>query len=256
MMEPVLNVTVGGIRFEGSPSLLSGFVIGPDGLTGWDESTPGREGAGGDRPNAHGSFDPRMYRSGRSITLTGHILAENPLQLEAMKLRLTSILSEGEKGRLEVERVNDTLWAFVRVTSARAVDLDGRTASFIVQMVAADPRRYGTLTVFGPGSSVSVNHRGNTHAIPTIVVTGSMPSGYAINGPGGKQYRVTQGLAAGQTHEIRMRNGWLYRDGDLQFGAVSRAQIWTIPPYGNTTISLDPVSGSGQIQVRVRKTIM
>ena len=103
---------------------------------------------------------------------------------------------------------------------------------------------------------MQVMHRGNTPGIPTIRVTGTMPSGYTINGPGGREYVVEQALTAGQTHEIRMRTGWLYRNGSLQRSAVSRMQTWAIPSASLTTMTLDPVSGSGQMTVLLHDTFM
>lgn len=255
MSDALLEMRVAGVQFTGSPLARSGFVIAPDGLTGWAESTAGRDN-GGDRPNAHGSFDVPMYRQARSITATGHILADSPEELEAMRDRITGLLSDGESGRLAVQTVNDTRWADIRVVSARAPEIDKRTASFIVQMVAADPRRYGEVNPFGPGTSLQVFHRGNTPAIPTIRVTGSMPSGYKITGPGGREYVVSQALSGGQTHEIRMRTGWLYRNGALQRAAVSRMQTWAIPPGVVASMGLVPVSGSGQMEVLLPNTFM
>lgn len=255
MSDALLEVRLAGVHFNGNPRAGSGLVIAPGGLTGWSESPSGTDN-GGQRPNAHGAFDVPMYRAARAITLSGHVLAESPYDLEKMRDRITGLLGDGESGELVVQTVADARRANVRVVTARAPELDKQTASFIVQMVAADPRRYGEPNPFGPDTSLQVSHRGNTLGIPTIRVTGSMPSGYKITGPGGREYVVSQGLSSGQVHEIRFRTGWLYRNGALQRSAVSRMQTWAIPPDGRTAMSLVPVSGSGQMEVEVADTFM
>lgn len=255
MADAVLEVSLAGVRFDGAFQARSGFVIAPDGFTGWSES-PSATQNGGDRPNSHGSFDVPMYRRSRVIGLSGHVLADGPYELEDMRDTLTGLLSDGEREPLYVQTVAGVRWANVRVVTARAVELDKRTASFTVQMVAADPRRYGDMNKFGPDTGFQVFHHGNTPAIPIIRVTGSMPSGYKITGPGGREYVVSQALSSGQTHEIRMRTGWLYRNGALQRSAVSRMQTWAIPRGQAVSMSLVPVSGTGQMTVLLPDTWM
>lgn len=255
MPDSLLNVRIGGIEFEGDPRSDHGYVIEPGGLSGWDESTPGRQ-SGGERPNAHGAFNVPLFRTARTITVTGHILARSGFEFEHMKERLTGLGADGTRPRLQVEKLLGTMWTDVRVMSARTVDMDARTGSFIVQMVANDPRRFRELNEFGPGTSLSVFHRGNTVGIPVIRVTGTMPSGYTINGPNGRSYVVTQALTSGQEHEIRMRTGWLYRNGAVQRTAVSRMETWGIPAGQPVAMSLTPASGSGQMTVSQYDTFM
>ena len=81
-----------------------------------------------------------------------------------------------------------------------------------------------------------------------------MPSGYRVNGPGGAQFIVSAALTSGVTHRLDFVNGWLYRNGVLTQGAVSRAQVFTIPPGAPSTVSLTPVSGSGSLTVKVTET--
>lgn len=250
------TVNLGGIIFEEWPvDLDESYAIAPGGLSGWDESTAGRQ-AGGDRPTSHGMFDGVMYRTGRAVTLTGTVLARHAGMLREMRDRLTGVGADGKLVRLQVNWGGLVRWADVRVVSARAPEIDETTAEFIVSMTAADPRRYGPAQVFGPATTVTVRHRGNTMAIPTVTVTGSMPSGYKVTGPGGREYVVSQALLAGQTHQIDMRTGWLYRDGVLQRQAVTKAQRFSIPVATDAVVTLVPVSGSGLITVGVADTFM
>lgn len=253
----MLNVRLAGLTFEDWPRRADrAYVIEPGGLTGWDESTDGRSN-GGDRPSAHGGFDVPIFRSQRVVTVTGSILADTQKRLVHMQDRLTGLLSEGGVGRLQVTTDADVKWTDVRVHSARCPALDERTARFSVQLLAADPRRYRSTNTFGPAVTVTPLHLGAAIAVPKITVTGNMPGGYRINGPGGRQYVVTQGLAAGQTHEIDMETGWLTLNGVWQRAGVSRAETWGIRPgRPQEAMTLVPVSGSGLMTVRVIDTFM
>jgi hypothetical protein len=73
-----------------------------------------------------------------------------------------------------------------------------------------------------------------------------MPSGYKLVCDG-VEYVVTQSLAAGQTHKVDMRDRILTRNGVAQLGAVSAPRRISIPAYSPKTISLVPVSGTGQL---------
>lgn len=254
-----LNIWVGSLHIAGvgrDRLQPTPFILAKQGLAGWDESTNGRDN-GGDRPTEHGKYDVPLLRSGRAITVTGTILADSQQKLEALRDKITALGADGQAVRFMVEKPGEHRYANVRVVSAKTIDIDPTTASFVLQLVAADPRRYGDTRQYGPDTTVGARHFGTTQAIPTIYIKGSMPAGYRILGPGGREFRVRQPLVSGQLHEIRMRTGWLYRDGVLQAGAVTRAQLWTIPPgKGFTDTTIVPNSGTGQIEVRVRDTFM
>lgn len=254
----MLEVRLDGVELKDWPNTIEqGFVIERKGLSGWFESTEGRSAGGGDRPAGHGAFDVPILRSGRAITVTGHILARTQTELESMQDQLTGLLGDGQSGELEVQTDTGTKSASVRVMSARAPEHDERTAAFILQLFAADPRRYGVTRTKGPATSANPTHKGGAIAAPRIRVTGAMPSGYRINGPGGRSYVVTQALAAGQTHEIDMETGFLFRNGVWQKSATSRAETWGVPPgVASTPMTLVPVSGSGLMTVFTKDTWM
>ena len=246
----MLKVRLDGVELRDWPDASGiGFVIEPGGLSGWFESTDGRMN-GGDRPAAHGAFDVPVLRGGRTISVKGHIFAETSTALEAMQDQFTGLLADGQSDELEVQTSAGTKSATVRVVSAKAPELDETTATFLLQLFAADPRRYGKSRVVGPGTSLNPTHKGRATAAPLIRVTGAMPGGYRINGPGGRQFIVSQALSSGQTHEIDMQTGWLTRNGVWQRTAVSRAETWGVPPgVASTPMTLVPVSGSGQMTV-------
>ncbi len=248
-----------GVQFFGWPIAFDRFMylIGPGGIEGWFEGVGGRRN-GGDRPAAHGSFDVPVFRSERTPSITGTILASSREELEHGKNRLTGLLADGEVGRLTVHGDYGSSWADVRQMGVKLGSVDGFEADFQIQFVASDPRRYGETQTF-TGTSVQPYHYGNATAIPVIEVTGSLPTGYRVNGPDGRQYRVGQALSSGQTHRIDMSTGWLYRNNVLQTaaGVVTRYQTWGIPP-GSTGVamSLTPNSGSGSMTVKVLDTFL
>lgn len=254
----MLEVRLDGVEMKGrEKNLEQGISIGPRGLAGWFESTAGRPAGGGDRPSAHGAFDVPVLRAPRAITISGNILARTQTELESMQNQIICLFADGQAGALEVQTDSGTKSAIVRVQSAKAPETDERTASFIIQLTAADPRRYGETRTKGPATSVNPTHKGRAIAAPRIQVTGAMPSGYRIDGPGGRAYVVTQPLAAGQTHVIDMETGFLYLNGVWQESGTSRAETWGVPPgVASTPMTLVPVSGAGLMTVFTKDTWM
>lgn len=207
------------------------------------------------RENAHGRFPAPGYLAPRPIAWGGLILTNTPAEQEHAIRRLSG--SSGLEGADRLVADGDTtVWVDVepvRIANPEVL-VPGKIASYEVRVEAPDPFLFGETHVFGPATSTSVYHYGNANAVPVVEVTGSMPSGYRVNGPGGAQFVVSQALSSGQTHRLDFRTGWLYRNGTLQQGAVSRAQTWVIPPGLPVAMSLTPVLGSGQMTVRVPDT--
>lgn len=205
------------------------------------------------RPNAHGSFPAPGFFDARRISWSGLVLTQSAAEQEHAIRALSGLLGGGT-GRLAVQGPS-TVWADVRRVSVEARILrPGESASYSIVVEAPDPFLYGETETFGPDTSVTVYHYGNTDAAPDVTVTGTMASGYRVNGPGGAQYIVSQALTAGQTHRIDFNTGWLYRNGVLQQGAVSRAETFTIPAGVAFAMSLTPVSGSGLMTVKLTET--
>lgn len=206
-----------------------------------------------DRPNAHGSFPAPGFFDARRISWSGLVLTTSAGEQDHAIRDLSGLLGGGTE-RLTAQG-SSRVWSDVRRVSVESRILrPEETASYSIVVEAPDPLLYGETATFGPAASASVYHYGNTDAAPDVTITGTMPSGYRVNGPGGAQYIVTQALAAGQTHRIDFNTGWLYRNGVMQQGAVSRAQTFTIPPGAPSTMSLTPVSGSGLMTVKLTDT--
>lgn len=205
------------------------------------------------RPNAHGSFPAPGFFDVRRISWSGLVLTKSVADQEHAIRALSGLLG-GRTARLTIHG-DTTVWADVRRVSVEARVLrTGETASYSIVVEAPDPFLYGSTATFGPATSVLVYQYGTADAAPDVTITGAMPSGYRVNGPGGAQYIVSQALASGQTHRIDFNTGWLYRNGVLQQGAVSRAQVFLIPRGPASTVSLTPVSGSGFMTVKLTDT--
>lgn len=252
----MLRARVGRILFEADPADPDrAFMIEPDGLTGWDDGTAVRRESAA-RPGRHGSFSGPATRDSRVVSITGWVLASSPTSLMRMCRDLSGILADGESERMVVEQSGETTWAEVELTDLPTVRVRGASeleANFQIQFWAADPRRYGAENTYPSGF---VHHFGNFPAIPVVEVTGAMGAGYAIHGPEGRRFVVTQPLLSGQTHRIDMRTGRLYRDGVLQIGAVSNGGTWTIPPAKAVPMTLVPVVGGGVMTVKVLDTFI
>lgn len=247
-----LSIRVAGVEFSSHlrPS-GEGFGIGPDGFDGWDDGVAVKADTVS-RPSGHGDFDIPGFLEARIVSMSGTCVAKSPQKLAWFGAQLAGLLADGS-GRVVVDRVGEVRWGTARIapgstTKFKVNGANPKHAAFQVQLKFADPRKYGGSRPFTPATSLSLIHYGNFLSLPVLEVTGSMPSGYSIAGPGGRLFTVAQALATGQTHRINMATGRLYRDGALQVGVVSRADMWGIPGGSlGVQYSLVPVSGAGLI---------
>ncbi|GAA5198506.1 hypothetical protein [Microbacterium jejuense] len=238
-----------GLEFVGDGGAAT-FTLGRNGLVGWFEGV-GTRGEQTARSVADGDHVSPAFLTGRLITLTGLVLgASTEAALSAL-----SALPRRTLGQFAVESDDSDTWALVRRLDKPDISVDawGSAVSYQLRLYAPDPFRYGEEVISSSGTEVSIAHAGNTVAVPVIEVSGSMPSGYEIASQG-KRYVVTQALTSGHTHVIDMANGFLTLDGDLQVGAVSRCETFTIPRGAGATVTITPVSGSGSIVVHTVDT--
>ena len=245
-----LSVRVGAVEFKGLTD--KGFLIGPEGFKGWDDSTPTKR-QSVDRPWAHGAFGIRGFRDVRVVTLAGHCFADSEQQLNWYDSQLTGLLADGDIGRIVVEHSGVTTWADCYLDDETQFDMiaAGALATFQIKFWCPNPRKFGDAHTFASG--VPAFHYGNFPATPVHVVSGAM-SGYTIYGPAGKQYVVTAPVVAGHPHTIDMATGYLSIDGAVVAGAVSQADTWAIPAGAQVTHALVPTSGSGTLATTVIDT--
>lgn len=247
-----VRADVAGLPFWGAlPASGFGFVVDPDGLEGLDDGVTVK-GESVSRPSQHGDYELPTYLESRIVSLSGNCLADSPERLGQLRRQFTGLLV-GAVGNVVFEHLGSTVWGRAglapgvqkkfKVNAATSTD-----ARFQLQLKFADPRLFGESRAFAAATSLSLQHYGNFLSLPVLEVTGSMPSGYSVNGPDGRKFTVTQALTAGQTHRIDMNTGRLYRNGVLQVGWVSRTETWGIPAGSlGVPYTLAPVSGTGLI---------
>ncbi len=259
-----LRIRVEDLLILGRPPLgesrPKGLFVGPDGFEGWEDGGGDARRDAVDIPNGHGEFDSPVYLGARVVSVDGWALAPTPGELGHLRSRVMGLGATGDRFQLTVDQYGVSSWAMARRGGKPSFKDAGirsglHRASFQLQFVCVDPRRYGDENVFGPGTAPLAWHFGNFPAAPVLEVTGNMPSGYTVVAAA-RSFVVSQALTSGQTHRIDMRTGQLFRNGVLQVGAVSQANLWTIPPGARYSHTLTPVSGSGQVKVIVLDTFV
>lgn len=198
---------------------------------------------------------PNVMRDPRIITINGTVHARSMWELGHFEdLLRDCLIGKTETAPFVWREYGRTRWCQVRRYRGWAFTrIDGTgLATFTARFRAPSQLIFGDETTYGPATSVEVVNRGTFAAYPVIEVTGSMPSGYSITS-NGRSYVVAQGLSAGQTHTVDMRNGVLLRNGVAQVGAVT-APRKLLSPTGRRTFTLDPVSGSGLMTLTHRDT--
>ena len=254
-----LVVTVEDVQFQAGEGQYGFFLSRFD---GWFDGVDMRVDAP-DRPLAPGAFDAPGYAGARLIELSGLCHAQSAEQLTYFGRVLTGLLGAGELGQITVREPGLTTWASVcRLDKPDfRVVLWGQTASYSVQFIAHDPRKYGEVTEFTRPqySTFSSNHRGNTTASPVYVIDGDFPNGYELRGPNGLKYRVTIPVQVGYPHEIDMLTGLLRVGGNVATsGGIEIADTWRIASGRFIDQQLAPIGGvgSGTVTARVTDTFI
>lgn len=214
-----------------------GFYIDDDGFEGWNDGSDIRRDET-DRPQGHGSFDVPGFLSARVVSLSGTCWADTHQKLMWFRSQLTGLLADGAAGQIVVEEGGQTRWATCRLATRTGFAVrseDIRSAEYQIQVWCANPRQFGETREFAGG--IPAFHRGNFPAAPVHTVTG-IGADYTINGPAGKQFTVTTPVTDGHPHTIDMATGFLEVDGAVVSGAVTQADVWSIPGGAQVTHTL------------------
>lgn len=230
----MLEIRIAGREILGRPRDMSrpkGLYVGREGFQGWQGLSSSRREALA-RAVEHGEHDVPVYLGSRVMTVDGWVIAPTDLELGHLSESFTGLLAAG-RSRVEVDQLGETRFADGRVMVAECEDQGSRgryrVATLQLQLVFADPRRYGeTLTApeTGVAAEIQVFHRGNFPAYPVVEIPNA-PSTYAITSPAGT-FTVT-GATAGGTHTVDIRRGRVFRNG-VEMIDVGRGVLWTIPP--------------------------
>lgn len=215
---------------------VSGFRLVE--FTGWDDAPPA-DGEALKKLLNHGLFPSPVFRDARLILASGWALAADETEMWQMQNAMTGVLGDGAEGVLTVDQYGVSTWATVQVWGDAQFRRQGSSlrALWVLNLRATDMRKYGAAVSEGPGASLTVGHAGNFPAIPTVTVTGPQSAPYTVASQG-HSVTVTQALGSGEEHLIDMETGWVYLDGDLQTGATSALDVFTIPKG-------DPVAVTG-----------
>jgi len=252
-MSEVLRIRFGQVHILGRPlegRPVDGLYVKRDGFTGWDDSGDARWEAI-DMPGQHGQFDVPVMQGPRTVTIAGWALARTDRKLAQLRSVVTGLGAEGPL-RPFIDHRGETLWANARrggKTEFRDAGLYHgiRRAGFVLQLVCANPRKYGATRTF-PGGRAAF-HYGNFPAVPKLIVTGSSAGGYTVTGPQGRRITVTAALTSAG-HEIDLATGTLTVGGVPVLGGLTRFEPWTIPPGQ----SVAATTSAGSLTVSVTDT--
>lgn len=239
------RLRLGTLDFDGGVGIDTPYTLAYlKGISGVDirrESQP--------RDLGHGSFVEPGYFDAKRIEWGGLILTDSWDEQDHAIAALGGMRGVSGLTRL-VSQGARRMWADVTRASIPDPEIlvPGRVASYKCEVEVPGVFLFGETNTFS-GSSVQVCHYGNADAVPDVTVVGPRAA-YTISGPGGQLFSVSQALSAGQTHRIDFSQGWVYRNGALQQGAVARAETFTIPP-GSSSLML---ISSGSMTVKVLDT--
>lgn len=252
----MLEIRVAGREIRGDVpdrTRMRGLVVKPNGFQGWQGMSSTRREALA-RAVQHGEHDTPVRLGSRIVTIDGWVLGDDPIDVGELSDSLTGLFA-AERTRVTITHQGKTLWAFGRAVVAECDDsgLDPLVSEFQLQLVFADPRKYGDVATL-PGdrldppistataTSVDVFHYGNFPAFPVIVIP-TAPAAYSITA-GGKTFTVA-GATPGGTHEVHLRNGRVYRNG-TEMPRVGKGDLWTVPPYATVTHA---ISVPGRVKI-------
>lgn len=227
----------------------AGLVLKPDGLQGWQGLPAGRREALA-RAVEHGEHDVPVYLPSRVVTIDAWVLAENEIDLGERSEGVLGIGGAGDRIRTVVGMYGTRRWADGRRLLCEFDDSGIRNdgmlyGSFQLQLVFADPRRYGETNTFPRedlATSISVAHFGNFPAYPIIEIP-SAPAAYSISSPAGTF--AVAGATAGGTHTVDLRRGRVFRNG-VEMLDVGHGDLWTVPPGRGMTHVL---SAPGRVRI-------
>lgn len=263
-----MRVEVGGLEIVDGLGPWTLMALG-----GWHDGVAVRS-QRADRPQAHGTFATRGWRSGRAITVAGEVHVDGHAAAAAARNAITACLADGTFGDMRVTDPDGT------VTSA-LVQLDGKplvtwgpngdVVVFDLQFYAPDPLRYGDpvaldtgfpkpggglrfplftdgaarvgfLDFGAPGTSgrITLTNHGTAAGHPQYTVVGPVPpEGFDIVCvETGERITFSEGVSAGSTLVLDSATGRVLLNGDGdKSGALTRADWFTVPPGGTCTIA-------------------
>lgn len=242
-----------------------------------------------------GVFGGPVFRSGREITVSGAVDCESVTEAERVARELSGMFGPTDGGdsygTLRAVRHPFDLTAEVRldgkptiaVTRDRFGGRAGRIVTWQIPLYAPDPRLYGPAKeyiatppgddygldwpLFGDGLldwgeiqgvNPAIWNNGNAPAFPSIVVSGTIPSGFQL-GDGTGNWLIWQNMVTPSspvvfdfsTHQVLV-------NGSDQTASLSRRDWWSIPPESAISLRFLPIqlSASATCRAIVNDTYM
>lgn len=248
-----LNILCGPARF--SNDIAEGFLIEDGGWQGWNDGVAIRRDETA-RPLAHGDFDAQGYLDARLVTISGKCRAPSPQKLLYYQHQLTGLFRGDDSQKITVQQDGLELWAPARMTGqVTFVPMsDGVTAQFQIHFWCPSPLKFGETRKFA--SNIVGFHYGNFLAYPVHTITGNMPTGYQITGPGGGAIIIGAPVVTGHPHTWDANTGLLTIDGAVIYGNTIRADTWFYSPGAQFAQILTPATGSGTLSTAVTDTFI
>lgn len=222
-------------------------------LDGW-WSSPEPKGHTEERENADGDYDLPVHYAARYVTIGGSVRTKGHAQQHQAMNRFTGLLRS--RSRLQVSGHGPTQWAdVVRASSLKIEPLTDTYAQWQVRVKAPDSRKFGDANVYilSPGQTLPLFHYGNADASPIFDITGDMPAGYTLRGPGSKTFVSPTAVSAERPHYLDMSEGLLKVRGYYWTGQTGNADLWAVPP-GQQVNTGFTATGTGTAKVTVYDT--
>lgn len=257
-MTTILFAGVAPLTMTDLPVTAEGFYFNE--LTDWYAGAESKS-AVNERAQADGAFGIGTdWRSSLAVTIGGYFLGDTP---EAAVLASESLSSINSGGRKVPVAVTDSVRTTSRSMSVRLVsipDFKGRASfTFTIDMIAADPLRYGvdqsvttgppmsgggllfplgtTPTAYwdfgadGQSGRVSVTNDGTAAVWPTLTATGGMSGGFvATNVTTGATVRFERPIPDDSVVSVNQRTGRASIDGQSDVsGFITQREFFSVP---------------------------
>lgn len=275
------TIAVGGLVLNDSPAPDEYEVLWTfDDVDGWHDG-PSVSVESQARGIGHGLFGQVGSRGGRTITVTGDMVAPDRALAADSVDQLTSLLAGGVFGRFDFYDA-DQGWRWADVQIAATPDLAWETelhCRFQLQFIAPDAYRYGQTSTasvgfaassgsgmvfplfpngvmdFGPlpdFGTLTIQNPGTADASPVFTVSGPSPSaGFTITDVGtGRSITYFGVVPAGSTLTIDSSTGAVVLDGVADRFGDALVEAWpVVPARSSRSFLFEPLSGATSAQL-------
>lgn len=273
------------IRATEDTANLDGVLCGLINHDGWING-PGVRRSKTPRLWAHGDFTERGWRTGRLITLTGHIRTSTRAEAAAFTDRLAEQFAEGSFGRFTFDDPDlGSRWAEVALESEPKANWSQPTRiDWQLELYAADPRKYGQKTAGSTGvpgdggglgydlytigstgvldygaagspGTVNLTNTGTADTPTVHIITGACPLGFSITEIGtGRRLVYAGAVIPGQVIRLDSADGSVTLDDDGDRSAQLVRREWVRLGKNQTGTWLFEAPGSTNALMTVEVT--